>query len=186
MILIKIPIHSDSALPVMQAPEQYKGGGQSTPQSDIFSLGVILYQMLTGYDPTLTPFKFPPAKHLKPSINQELVQIVEKAINLEPLKRYISVTEFKENLNKFLPSLYKDTEEKPLNETPGKKRKKKKKSVQTTEKDKKPVTTAEKEKTIDSQRNLTSLLVTVLCVVLFLPAAFIFIGIMSEGNSRRI
>jgi serine/threonine protein kinase len=167
--------------PGYAAPEQYKGRGQSRPQSDIFSLGVILYQMLTGYDPTLTPFKFPPARHLKPSINQELEKIVEKAIELNPMKRYIGVMEFKENLDKYLSSPYKDREEKPLKEISGKKKKKKKKSIKTIET--KPVLTVEKEKRKYEQGDLSSTLVTVLLLVLFLPAALIFIGIMSETNS---
>jgi len=45
--------------PGYAAPEQYKGKGQSSPQSDVFGLGIILFQMLTKYDPTIKPFSFP-------------------------------------------------------------------------------------------------------------------------------
>jgi serine/threonine protein kinase len=45
--------------PGYAAPEQY-GSAQTTPQSDIYSLGVTLYQMLTGIDPAQTPFQFAP------------------------------------------------------------------------------------------------------------------------------
>ncbi|MEQ8169539.1 MAG: serine/threonine-protein kinase [Candidatus Eremiobacterota bacterium] len=48
--------------PGYAAPEQYKGKEQSTPQSDIFGLGVILFQMLTKYDPSLKPLQFPSMK----------------------------------------------------------------------------------------------------------------------------
>ncbi len=37
------------------APEQY-GSAQTTPRSDIYSLGVILCQLLTGLRPSITPF----------------------------------------------------------------------------------------------------------------------------------
>ena len=84
--------------PGYAAPEQYKGRGQSSPQSDVFGLGVILFQMLTGYDPTLKPFTFPPMNlH-----DDRLESIVRRAIELNPLKRYISVMEFKEVLEKYL------------------------------------------------------------------------------------
>src|SRR5713226_7587231 len=41
--------------PGYAAPEQY-GKVQTTPRADIYSLGVILHQLLTGDDPTTTPF----------------------------------------------------------------------------------------------------------------------------------
>jgi tRNA A-37 threonylcarbamoyl transferase component Bud32/type II secretory pathway pseudopilin PulG len=96
--------------PGYAAPEQYKGRGQSSPQTDIFGLGVILFQLLTKYDPTLKPFTFPDMKSLNPSISGKLANIVLKAIKLEPLKRYISVLEFKEALGKY--SGYTITQEK--------------------------------------------------------------------------
>jgi serine/threonine protein kinase len=43
--------------PGYAAPEQY-GRTQTTPRTDIYNLGVILHQMLTGRDPALTPFFF--------------------------------------------------------------------------------------------------------------------------------
>lgn len=45
--------------PGYAAPEQY-GKTQTTPRSDIYSLGATLYQMLTGNDPSLNPFRFAP------------------------------------------------------------------------------------------------------------------------------
>src|SRR5215471_7246485 len=41
------------------APEQY-GKAQTTPRSDIFSLGAVLYQLLTGTDPSQALFQFAP------------------------------------------------------------------------------------------------------------------------------
>ncbi len=96
--------------PGYAAPEQYKGKGQSTPQSDIFGLGAILFQMLTGYDPSVKPLQFPSMKSLNSNISDELESTVFKAIQLEPMNRYISMREFKEILQKYL----KDTEEKHI------------------------------------------------------------------------
>jgi serine/threonine protein kinase len=45
--------------PGYAAPEQY-GKGQTTPQSDIFSLGAILHHLLSGNDPSQSPFVFAP------------------------------------------------------------------------------------------------------------------------------
>jgi len=87
--------------PGYAAPEQYKGRGQSSPQTDVFAMGVILYQMLTGYDPTLKPFTFPDMRSLNPVVSPELENIVNRAIQLEPVKRYISIQEFKETLEKY-------------------------------------------------------------------------------------
>ena len=44
--------------PGYAAPEQY-GRAQTTPQTDVYSLGVLLHQLLTGLDPSLTPFRHP-------------------------------------------------------------------------------------------------------------------------------
>jgi eukaryotic-like serine/threonine-protein kinase len=40
-------------------PEQY-GKAQTTPRADIYALGATLHQLLTGDDPSLTPFRFAP------------------------------------------------------------------------------------------------------------------------------
>ena len=45
--------------PGYAAPEQY-GRRQTTPRADIYSLGATLHHLLTGDDPSLTPFRFAP------------------------------------------------------------------------------------------------------------------------------
>ena len=45
--------------PGYAAPEQY-GRSQTTPQTDVYSLGVMLHQMLSGFDPSEEPFNLPP------------------------------------------------------------------------------------------------------------------------------
>ena len=64
------------------APEQY-GKTQTTPRSDIYSLGVILHQCLTGNDPSTnspTPFDFPPldlhGQFAPPSLNDLIRQML--------------------------------------------------------------------------------------------------------------
>ena len=100
--------------PGYAAPEQYRGHGQTSPQTDIFGLGVILYQMLTKYDPVQKPLHFPELTKLNPSISKKLALIVSRAIELDPKKRYISMIEFKEKLEKYLsPTVSEEREEVP-------------------------------------------------------------------------
>ncbi|MDQ7823139.1 MAG: bifunctional serine/threonine-protein kinase/ABC transporter substrate-binding protein [Candidatus Eremiobacteraeota bacterium] len=83
-------------------PEQYSG--QTDPRSDIFSLGVTLYQLLTKYDPasTQTPFKFPPVRNLNPSISPRMAEIIEKAIQIDPDRRYQNALDMKRDFQSFL------------------------------------------------------------------------------------
>jgi len=83
-------------------PELYKGHVQSSPQSDIYSLGVLLFQMLTKYDPSEAPFKFPPMKSLNSEISEGLEKIILKSIEIQPLKRYLSMKDFKEALMDYM------------------------------------------------------------------------------------
>src|SRR5258706_5378934 len=45
--------------PGYAAPEQY-GKAQTTASADIYSLGVMLHQLISGSDPSLNPFQFSP------------------------------------------------------------------------------------------------------------------------------
>jgi len=67
-------------------PEQYKG--LSDCRSDIYALGVTLYEILTKHDPSATPFQFEPVRHLDPSISSRMNGILEKAMELDPRLRY--------------------------------------------------------------------------------------------------
>jgi ABC-type branched-subunit amino acid transport system substrate-binding protein len=103
--------------PGYSPPEQYNG--QTDPRSDIYSLGVTMHQLLTGQDPTRTqtPFSLPPIKAFNPAISSQMVSIVEKAIQLDPAKRYQTAIELKKDLRE----LYKG-DEAPLAPPAGKTR----------------------------------------------------------------
>jgi len=100
------------ASPGYMAPEHFSGRGQTSPRTDIYCLGAILYQMLTGRDPTVTPFKFPSMSTLDPSISTELEQVISRAIRLNPAERYETVKEFREKLESLLDSKAYEAEEK--------------------------------------------------------------------------
>ena len=88
--------------PGYAAPEQYGGHGQSDPRSDIYSLGVMLHRMLTGYDPTQSPFNLPPARSLNRDIPHKVESVIVQATQMHPAVRFQSVWEFGQAL--FMPT----------------------------------------------------------------------------------
>src|SRR5436309_9498474 len=77
------------------APEQY-GKMQTTPRADTYSLGVLLYQLLTGNDPSDTPFQFAPL-HLQghPAL-ADLEKLIMRMLSVEVNKRPTSVADVKQ------------------------------------------------------------------------------------------
>jgi len=71
-------------------PEQY-GKAQTTPLSDIFSLGVTLYTLLSGYDPSLSPFRLPPLETLVPDVPPTLARLITQMLEMEEDKRPMHV-----------------------------------------------------------------------------------------------
>ena len=85
--------------PGYASPEQYGGNGQSTPKSDIYCLGATLHHLITGRNPSATPFNFPKITQCRPTlvdeVNREdmnkllgLEMIIEKCTQYEPEDRY--------------------------------------------------------------------------------------------------
>lgn len=72
--------------PGYAAPEQY-GQGQTDARSDVYALGVVTHQLLTGHDPTATPFHLPPISQLAPQVSPTVSQVVTQALEMDPVKR---------------------------------------------------------------------------------------------------
>jgi serine/threonine protein kinase len=83
------------------APEQAKRSADAVPQSDLYSLGVILYQMLTGVvpfdDPSPTTVALqhctdppPRPRIVNPGLSQETEAVLLKALSKQPEERYPS------------------------------------------------------------------------------------------------
>ena len=90
--------------PGYASPEQYGGNGQSTPKSDIYCLGATLHHLITGRNPSVTPFNFPKIIQCRPTLVDEvsredmnkllgLEMIIEKCTQYEPKDRYESCLE---------------------------------------------------------------------------------------------
>jgi tRNA A-37 threonylcarbamoyl transferase component Bud32 len=101
--------------PTYMAPEQAKGTSRHVgPAADVYSLGAILYEMLTGRPPflpedsetaitirVLTEDPVSPAWH-RPEIPRDLEVICMKCLEKEPRDRYESAAAFAEDLRRFL------------------------------------------------------------------------------------
>ncbi len=83
--------------PGFAAPEQY-GKAQSTPRSDIYSLGALLHCLLTGVDPSEQPFFFRPASELNPLVPAELDSLLIRMLDLKVENRPGSAKEVEKTL----------------------------------------------------------------------------------------
>jgi serine/threonine protein kinase len=72
--------------PGYAAPEQY-GRAQTTTRTDLYSLGVILHQLLTGSDPSQTPFRFEPLQLGDQPALEGLETLIVQMLELEPASR---------------------------------------------------------------------------------------------------
>ena len=78
--------------PDFMAPEALKGAANADHRADIYAVGVMLYQMLTG---ELPRGRFVPPSRAVPGLDRRLDLIVDKALQPEPAARYSSAIELR-------------------------------------------------------------------------------------------
>ena len=74
------------------APEQY-GGSQTNVMTDIYSLGVTLYSLVTGKKPNDPPYGIKPFGSPDINLSETLLHIIVKCTRQDPSQRYQSVRE---------------------------------------------------------------------------------------------
>lgn len=101
--------------PTYMAPEQVKGG-KVDARTDVYSLGIIMYEMFTGRPPYVAddPMgilfqhmegKAKPPRELNPNIPEELEALIRKAIARKPESRFANMEELRQAVNLLLEHL---------------------------------------------------------------------------------
>jgi WD40 repeat protein len=98
--------------PGYAAPEQY-GKAQTTPRSDLYSLGALLHQMLTGLDPAESSFQFKPVRKCIANVPDELDQLIMRMLEPEADKRPDSAAEVKTVLERHTAGSWRRLYEQP-------------------------------------------------------------------------
>ena len=99
--------------PSYMAPEQCRGDVAAIgPATDVYALGVMLFEMLTGRTPytgamsvvigRILTSPVPPVKEFRPDVDARLDAICSKAMAKAPAERFRSMAEFAEALGAYL------------------------------------------------------------------------------------
>lgn len=98
------------------APEQFGGQGQTDIRTDIYCLGVTLYHLLTGHNPSDPPYEIYPIRYWNPNLSGGLEYIIKKCTQQNPEDRYKNCAEVLYALDHFeeMDDKYKQAQKKKL------------------------------------------------------------------------
>ncbi len=99
--------------PAYAAPEQFEPGARIGPETDVYALGAILYELLAGRPPfeganlreivgRILQGDPPLPRNLAPGVPEPLQRVCLKAIEKNPAKRYATAADLAEDLERFL------------------------------------------------------------------------------------
>lgn len=80
------------------APEQLGGTAQTDARTDIYSLGVTMYHLLTGKAPYEPPYGFVPVRQLVPGLSRGIEKILANCIQPDPKDRYQTAAKLLDDL----------------------------------------------------------------------------------------
>ncbi|MCA8976814.1 MAG: serine/threonine protein kinase, partial [Planctomycetes bacterium] len=97
--------------PGYMSPEQLGGAGPVDRRTDVYSLGVTLFECLTGAPPFSAPtregiyrqiltLEAPDPRSRNPAVSRDLATVVETAIDKDPDRRYRTALDFAEELRR--------------------------------------------------------------------------------------
>lgn len=101
--------------PMYMAPEQMRSSRGVDPRSDVWALGIVLYELLTERCPfeaeslpdlcvKIANEPHRPATDLRPGLPQDLVAIIERCLQKDPAGRFANAAELASALEPFAPA----------------------------------------------------------------------------------
>lgn len=119
-----MPVITDFAIPVLPdgasaqtdpyyAPERYEAHGSATVETDIYSLGAILYRMIVGENPPLSKEIKDAGIDYPDNVPFELADLIDKAMEPRPNNRFYSVANMLTDLGGAQPQTVPPTAPQP-------------------------------------------------------------------------